>query len=129
MEPGQLGSQLLCLLPHGFLGALAFRAISGNLWGTHDLAAGIPYRRDRRRDVDPLTIFSHSNGFEGVKAFAARNAPQDVDFLVRAVRGEQHGGRTSDRLRLRVAENFLGAVIPTRDRSVRGYADDGVFGR
>ena len=62
-------------------------------------------------------------------ALTALNSRQNVGFLIRALRRNKHLHRFAHRLRYRVAEHLLGAVIPGGDHPVQGFADNGIVGR
>src|ERR1700723_1855332 len=63
-----------------------------------------------------------------VNALAAPQFLQNPGFLVDVLRRKQDRDRFTDYFRRAIAEHPLGAVVPRRNRSVEGLADNGIVG-
>src|SRR6185437_881249 len=115
-------------LPQRFLMPLTFGDVSGDLRGADDLAAGIPYRRNRQRHVDKRAIFAAADGFVMIDAFAKPDALQYSRLFIDALGGHEHGYRSADRFLGGVTENAPRSVVPTDDDAVEALGDNRVVG-
>ena len=74
-----------------------------------------------------LAVFSHSDRFKILDAFAAADLSEDLGNFIGTICGSQNRDRLADRLFRGVTVNMLGAFIPVSDDAVEVLADDGVL--
>src|SRR5207249_1648601 len=95
---------------------------------TDDPPRGIFERGDGQRYFHWRTIFADAHRLEMVHALAAQEVGEDFGLFLLAVRRNEHGNGLTDGFLRRVAEETLGAFVPTGDDVVEVFADDGVVG-
>lgn len=61
-----------------------------------------------------------------VNHFTLANAREDCIFFIEAVGRDKNGDVPADRFFGGESEDALGSAVPTRDRAVEIFADDGV---
>ncbi len=108
---------------------LAFGDVAGDLGGTHDPALQVLDGRDGQRDVQQRAVLPHADGLEMVDAFTGADARDDLDLFRAPVLRNEHRDRLAQRFGFGVAEQSLGAGIPTGNDAVQVFTDDGVIRR
>src|SRR5690606_36529349 len=96
--------------------------------GAGDAAVGVLDRRYGEGDVEQRAVLAPAHGLEVVDALPATYLGEDARLLRLAVRRQQDGDRPADHLVGAIAEQALGALVPTHDDAVEILADDGVVG-
>ena len=82
----------------------------------------------RSRVPGGLAILSDADGFEMVNGLTAPNSHQNVGFLIRTFRRQEHLYRLAQGLGWQVAEQLCGAGVPSSDRAVKGLTNNRVIG-
>ena len=111
-----------------FLRELPLGDVSRDLRRADDLAVDVLHRRHGDRDVDQFAVLALPHGVEGRDPLSAPQAGDDAVLLFISIGAHQERDALADRLFRGVAEDPLGALVPTRDHSVEGLADDRVVG-
>src|SRR5271166_6955667 len=87
---------------HGLLRLLSLSDVSSHLRRADHMSGGILNRRYRDGNVELPPILSKTHGFEVIKAFAAPDVGEDLQFLFLAIPWNQSHDRSAD--------HFFGAV-------------------
>src|SRR5205823_1757893 len=109
-------------------GVLALGDVARDARRADHPALGIANRRDVERDAQAPAGLRDADGFQAAHDLAAADAREHLFLFGATLRRQDERDRLAERLRLAVAEEPLGALIPGADHAVERAADDGVAG-
>ena len=89
--------------------------IAGNGGGANDAAIAIFDGKNRQRNVQPLAVLAHPDGFDVLHALAFAQVGQNGRQFIRALRWHQQSDRLSNDLAGAIAIEPLRPCVPTRD--------------
>lgn len=101
--------------------------VSGDLGSTDDCSRMITNWRNADFDVYLLAAALAPHRLHSIYALSAAQPGNDIFFFVSAVLGNEQRDRLADRLLSRVAEQALGAAIPTGNDAIERLAKDRVL--
>ena len=111
-----------------FLGFLALRDVAEDLGSADDFPILVLNWRNRQETLIRRPSLQRPIVSKCSISFAAADSVQNLGLFRPTIAGNKHGNRLADRLRRGVAENALGALIPSINYSVEIFADDRVVG-
>lgn len=129
---GEHGQELvfppICLLTLR-LELLLLRDIAPDLGCSDDAPRPIPHRRNRKRHIDDSSIFPTALGFVVFDRFAVPDLPEDLVHVLDQLGWHEHRHMLADHFLGPVAENPLGAPIPTSDDAIQILGNNDVVRR
>src|SRR5678815_2921517 len=97
--------------------------IPRDLRGSNDGSVFVPQRRNGKRDIDQLSIFTSSNCLVVLDRASCPDAAQNHWLFVQAIRRNQDRDRVSDYFVSRITKNSFGSFVPAANNTIEIFTD------